>query len=307
MHIKHLEYLVALSREQHFARAAAVCGVTQPTLSEGIKQLEQSLGALIVARGHRFHGFTPDGERVLMWARRIIADVDALQQELSERRGDLAGHLRVGVVPAALPMVGLLTLPFARRFPRATISVMSLTSIEIDSRLEDFALDAGITYLDNEPLTNVRPVPLYRERYVLLTPQDSPVAGREAIGWREAADLPLCLLTPDNQGRRIVDAIFRQAGVVAKPRIETNSLVTLCTHPRLGTVSSVLPEVLVTALGTLPGVRAIPLVEPTASHSVGLIVPDRDLLAPVAAALVAIAATSDIEASLQPIEPSHIV
>ena len=70
-----LEYLIALSREQHFGRAAETCGVTQPTLSAGIKQLEEMLGVLLVQRGSRFIGFTAEGERTLDWARRIVGDI----------------------------------------------------------------------------------------------------------------------------------------------------------------------------------------------------------------------------------------
>ncbi len=114
--------------------------------------------------------------------------------------------------------------------------------------------------------------------------------------WREAANLPLCLLSPENQGRRIVDRHFREAGAIPRPRVESNSLVALCAHPRLGTLSSVLPEALVATLGPLPGVRAIPLVEPEASHSVGLIVPERDPLMPIAAAVLRIAQAIDANA-----------
>ena len=86
MIIRHLQYLTALARERHFARAAAACKVTQPTLSAGIKQLEESLGVLLVERGQRYVGVTPEGERTLAWAQRVLADYSGLRQELSEMR-----------------------------------------------------------------------------------------------------------------------------------------------------------------------------------------------------------------------------
>jgi len=294
--IKQLEYLTALAREKHFGRAAASCGVTQPTLSAGIKQLEDDLGVLIVERGQRFQALTPEGEHVLTWARRIMANVEALAQDMSETRGSLVGRLRMGVVPAALPMVTLLTTRFVDAYPRTTVTVSSATSVDIQRGLDDFSLDAGLTYLDNEPLVHVRSVPLYHERYMLVTPANGPMKGRDAVTWREAAALPLCLLSPENQGRRIVDRHFREAGAIARPRVESNSLVALCAHPRLGTLSSVLPEALVATLGPLPDVRAIPLVEPEASHSVGLIVPEREPLVPIAAAIFRIAQAIDADA-----------
>ena len=78
----------------------------------------------------------------------------------------------VGAIPAALPMVALVTAPFIERYPASTVTVWSLSSIDIQRGLDDFTIDAGITYLDNEPLSHVRSVPLYREHYVLITPAD---------------------------------------------------------------------------------------------------------------------------------------
>jgi DNA-binding transcriptional LysR family regulator len=285
--IKHLEYLSALAREKHFARAAAACQVTQPTLSAGIKHLEETLGVLIVERGQRFRGLTPEGERVLAWAQRILADVQSLRQDVSESRGGLTGRLKLGVVPAALPMVSLVTTPFADRYPETTTTVLSMTSKEIQRGLDEFDLDVGLTYLDNEPLVRVRHIPLYRERYVLVTPSDA-FAGRKTVTWAEASTLRLCLLTPDMQGRRILDTHFREAGVTARPQVESNALVTIESQLRLGAFSSVLPATAMTLLGNIPGMCTHLLIEPDASHSVGLIVPDRDPLTPIVSALLQI-------------------
>jgi len=98
--IDKLELLLALARERHFGRAAEACNVTQPTLSAGIKQLEDTLGVLLVNRQSRFHGFTPEGERVLDWSRRIVGDMRAMRDEIRAlRRGELTGHLRIAAVP----------------------------------------------------------------------------------------------------------------------------------------------------------------------------------------------------------------
>ena len=84
MDLRHLTYLVALVREEHFGRAARACHVSQPTLSSGIRRLESEVGFPIVRRSQRYEGLTPEGERVLEWARRILADVDGLDDELGE-------------------------------------------------------------------------------------------------------------------------------------------------------------------------------------------------------------------------------
>ena len=208
---RNLRYLVALSAERHFARAAAACQVTQPTLSAGIKHLEEELGVLIVQRGQRFEGFTAEGERILAWARRILDDVESLHQEVSALRNQLVGRLRLGAIPTALPFAARLTTPFAVAHPGVTISVVSLSSVDIQRGLDDFTLDAGLTYLDNEPLARVRGIPLYLERYFVMTAATLDV-GVEQMSWSDAAKLPLCLLTPDMQNRRILNASFAAAG-----------------------------------------------------------------------------------------------
>jgi DNA-binding transcriptional LysR family regulator len=298
MLIRNLQYLVALAHERHFARAAEACSVTQPTLSSGIKQLEEELGLLIVQRGQRFQGLTPEGARVLEWARRILSDCESLQQEASELRAGLVGRLRVGAIPTTLPMVSALTSPFALKHPQVVISVLSLSSIDIQRGLDDFSLDAGLTYLENEPLTNVRAVPLYDERYFLFTPAAGPLGGRHEITWREAASVPLCLLTPDMQNRRIVNGHFREVGIEVRPHIETNSIVALCSHLRSGHWSSVLPQTFLHLFGEAFGSQAIPLVRPDVSHKVGLVVPDREPLTPSARELVALVSDPDVLAGI---------
>ncbi|MBV8653607.1 MAG: LysR family transcriptional regulator, partial [Alphaproteobacteria bacterium] len=188
--VDKLEFLLALAREKHFGRAAETCGVTQPTLSAGIKQLEETLGVLLVNRGSRFLGFTPEGERVLEWARRIVSDTRAMNDEMrARRRGELIGHLRIAAVPTALAMVSALTTPYRAKHPGVRFTILSFTSIEILNALENLEIDAGITYLDNEPLGRARGVPLYAERYCLLTAADSPLGDREAVTWAEVGKI----------------------------------------------------------------------------------------------------------------------
>jgi DNA-binding transcriptional LysR family regulator len=298
MVIRHLQYLTALARERHFARAAAACNVTQPTLSAGIKQLEESLGVLIVERGQRFLGLTAEGERVLAWAQRVLVDYGGLQQELSEMREGLVGQLRIGAIPVTLPVVPLLTAPFAHRHQRTDILVTSLNSITIQRGLDDFSLDIGVTYLDNEPLARVRYLPLYQERYVLLTRRDGALGERSVVTWSEAAALPLCLLTPDMQNRRILDMHFREAGAEIHAAVETNSLVTLWSHLRFGHWSSVVPHTFLVLMAELDELTAIPLTEPDASHLIGLVASDRDPLPPVAHALLNVARRLEFAATI---------
>ena len=119
--IDKLEFLLALAREQHFGRAAEACGVTQPTLSAGVKQLEDSFGVLLVNRGSRFQDFTPEGERVLDWARRIVGDTRAMREEVHALKHGLTGRLRIAAIPTALAMVETLTDALSRAASRRAI------------------------------------------------------------------------------------------------------------------------------------------------------------------------------------------
>ncbi len=168
MFIRQLDYLVTLARERHFARAAEACNVSQPALSAAIRHLEEELGVNIVERGQRFVGFTEDGERILGWARQAIAAWDGLRQEASISRTRLSGTLRFGAIPTAMPIVSLLTGPYWDAYPDIRQTVRSLSNEEIIRRLDDFELDIGLTYLEDQKLERFRVLPLYRERYVLL-------------------------------------------------------------------------------------------------------------------------------------------
>jgi DNA-binding transcriptional LysR family regulator len=282
-----LEYLLALSRERHFGRAAETCGVTQPTLSAGIKQLEDMLGVLLVQRGSRFIGFTAAGERTLDWARRIVGDSRAMRDEINALRHGLTGQLRIAAIPTALAMVAQLTTPYRARHPDVRFTVLSRTSIEILTLLENLEIDAGMTYLDNEPLGRVNAVPLYQERYQLLTAPDALLGNRDRVTWNDVAQVPLCLLTPDMQNRRIIDGLLRAAGGAAQPSLESDSMIALFAHVRTGRWASVMPARLAETLGLTTTIRAIPIVEPEAVHTIGLVVPPREPLTPLAAALVA--------------------
>ena len=150
---------MALAREEHFGRAADACGVTQPTLSAGIKQLESTLGVMLVQRGSRYIGLTPEGERTLDWARRIVGDSRSMRQEIKSLKHGLTGRLRIAAIPTALAMVAALTTPYRAKHPDVRFTIFSRTSIEILGLIENLEIDAGITYLDNEPLGRVSAVP----------------------------------------------------------------------------------------------------------------------------------------------------
>ncbi len=307
MFIRQLRYLTALARERHFARAAEACHVSQPTLSAGLHKLECELGIRIIERDQQFRGFTPEGERVLVWAQRILADWGALVQDVSESREGLEGTVRLGVVPAALPAVGALVEEFCARHPAARVQIQQMSSRSIEQHLANFELDAGLTYLDNEPLKDVIVQPLYREHYVFLTAEGSPWSGVRSVSWRAVAGVPLCLLSQDMQMRRIIDAAFRAAGAIPRTVVEANSFIALYSLVRHGRWSSVFPHTFLTLFGVPPGVQAVPLAEQMPDHAVGLVIPKNEPVSPAARALLTVAESLTLRPSFDAEPPSQEV
>ncbi len=163
---------------------------------------------------------------------------------------------------------------------------MSCTSIEVLGLLENLEVDAGLTYLANEPLGKVRTIPLYDESYRLITAPDSQFGDRDQVTWKEVGEVPLCLLTPDMQNRRIIDRALLAAGTQAKPSLTSNSIIVLYTHVKTGRWASVMPAKLADTLGLSDAVRSIPIVDPLVTYRIGLVVPLRDPMTPMVAALV---------------------
>ncbi|TYL51958.1 LysR family transcriptional regulator [Nocardioides sp. BGMRC 2183] len=295
MLLRQLEYLAALSREEHFARAAAACHVTQPALSAGIRRLEQELGVQIVRRGQRFEGFTLEGEEVLRWGKRMLAERDALDQTLSSMRGGLVGTMRIGAIPTVLPVSSLLTTPLHRRHPGIQFVLESMTSREIAMRLNDFDIDVGMTYVDGEPLGRVRVVPLYEERYLFLTPAEGAFGNRTSLTWAEAAGTPLVQLTSGMQNRRIVDELLADTGVESHVTVETDTVAAIYAHVTVMGLSSVVPHTWLPNFGVPDRTRVIPLPRPPRAYRVGLVLAGHGPEPMLARALVETARSVDID------------
>ncbi|HBZ45553.1 MAG TPA: LysR family transcriptional regulator [Maritimibacter sp.] len=281
-----LEMFIALAHERHFGRAAEAVGVTQPTLSAGIKQLEAELGVKLVQRGSRFGGLTPEGARTLDWARQIVGDAKRLKDEMRFAREGLSGHLRLAVIPTGLTWASRLAASFSAAHPNVRFTILSRTSAEILEMLENLEADLGLSYLDNEPLGRVTTLTLYRESYALVTGQDNPLADQVQIGWADLAGHRLCLLTPDMQNRRIINRAFMEVGLAPEADMESNSTVVLVSHVEQGGWSTVLPVDMAQSLANGRDVAVIPIVTDHPGPSVGLVAPYQEPQTPVLQALL---------------------
>jgi DNA-binding transcriptional LysR family regulator len=298
MLIRHLSYFIALAREQHFARAAESCNITQPTLTAAIQKLEEDLGVRLVVRDRRFGRLTEEGEKLLVWGRQILLDYGSLKDDLAGLRRGLVGTLRLGVIPASMSAVSLLTSRFAAKHPDARVEIRSMTSRAIERALEAFEIDAGVTYLDNEPLEHVRKVPLYRERYVFLSRRDGTAKSKKTITWKEAAARRLALLSEDMQNRRIINKVAASAGVVIKADVVSNSFIGILSHVRHGEWASIVPHTFTRLFAGTGDIIAVDLVEPVHTQSIGLVLSDREPLSPMSGALLGAVADGDFEREL---------
>jgi DNA-binding transcriptional LysR family regulator len=165
------------------------------------------------------------------------------------------------------------------------LTVLSLSSVEILRALEDFSIDVGLTYLDNEPIEGMRSEAIYTERYCLLVRADNELSDRATVTWAEAGKQPLCLFTPNMQNRRIIDRAFRTANAKPTPRLETNSVINLYSNVHLMGLASIVPEFFLEVLGPMSDIRAVPLTNPQIEHSVGLVAVDRDPVSPLVLAV----------------------
>lgn len=265
-------YLVALEQHRHFGRAAAACHITQPALSNALRTLEQHFEVAIVRRGRQYEGLTPEGERVLATAHRLLHEQELLQQDLRAGAGRAQGRLVIGAVPTALPVAARLAARLVERHPGVQPQIRSLASQEIELGLETLAIDLGLGYVERAP-SRLETVPQYVERYYLLqraaVPGDALGFG-PAVPWAEAAAQPLALLSPEMHNRAILDGVFRELGCTPQPAIETNSVLALLVAVQAGGVAAVLPGALVSTLTAHRELEARPLVAPEVLTPIGL-------------------------------------
>ncbi|MBV8250090.1 MAG: LysR family transcriptional regulator [Comamonas sp.] len=281
-----MRYLVALNEHRHFGRAALACHITQPALSNALRALEEEFGIVIVRRGRVFAGLTPEGQQVLATALSMLKSEEALRQDLSLGAGRLKGQLRMAAVPTAMPMLTRFAALLREQHPGITPVVLSMSSLELEGGLEDLSLDLALGYSERMPegdgrrgaraqKARLQVWPQYLEHYYLLRPGKRAGMGKP-MSWAQAAQSPLCLLTPDMHNRLIVDEGFRAAGCKVEAAMETNSVLTLTMAVAECGMSSVLPGALVATLAQSQGLAIHPLVRPQLQTAIAFLAQPAD-------------------------------
>ncbi len=262
MIIRNFEYLLALDRERHFSRAAATCSVSQPTLSAGIKQLEEDMGVVIVKRGRRFEGFTAEGERVLAWAQQMMDDCLRLRQELhGMKEQSMQGAFRVGVHPATSAVASILSVAFAKHAPLMQLSDETMPFPTILQKLRSGELDVAFTWMDDAPHDGLTQHLLYRENLLFFTSDQDIMQSR--VTWKTITSGPLCLL------RSTLPPAVEQHLQDAPNILFTDRMSVLAAQLATGRYASLLPQSLAVDLPASTSLRAYRCESPLAQINVG--------------------------------------
>lgn len=283
MLFRQLDYFVALARERHFDRAAEQCCVSPLALTAALTKLEHELDVTLFERKNNFEHLTPAGERLLRWAKRILAEHDAFKAELGALRSGITGTLRLAISPAASTTAALVLSAFSSTHPLVNVEIRSkLATAELYGRLHDSEVDVAITRVSPEHNRDLDLVPMCEERYVLLAPANVLTGEPSTLRWPEVAELPLVLLTPDMQARQVIDAAFAEHDIVIKPQVETDSVASLFVHVAAGDWASIIPHTWLWTTLTVGDIRAIELVDPTASAEIAVATSTKGSVSPLA-------------------------
>jgi DNA-binding transcriptional LysR family regulator len=296
--VRNFEYLLALDRERHFSRAARTCSVSQPTLSAGIKQLEEDMDVLIVRRGQRFYGFTPEGLRVLAWAQQMYEDCQGLKQELSDLRDKgVQGPFRLGMLPATSALAPILSVALAEKMPLLELSILTSDAPSLLAAVRRDELDVALVYVEDIAEESLETHILYRERMFLFRADPAPQPRR--VAWDHVVDLPLCLL------RSSVPPLAQTQIQRAARTIETDSLDVLVAHLATGRYATVLPQSLAGRLMHIPRLQATAISGPGSQANVGFVTARKESASAAALGLLEMVHTPDLVTPIRTLLAAH--
>ena len=281
--LRDLQMLVALARHKNFSVAALECNISQPAFSSRIRKLEERFNLTLVRRGNSFLGFTREGEVVLKWARKLLADAEAMNQEIKGLRTDLDGKISIGVIPTAVPFAASIARILKEKFPKVSTEIYSDSTSQIVRRLNDFSIDAAITYYEDADADIA--VEIYQEGYMLVANEELLSDYSNAIKWLDASQIPMCLLTPDMRNRQLIDTIFTKVGATPNIIAEANDFTAVLAQVVSGKVATIAPQGIAEAFFELNKIKKINLVDPIIKNRVGFSVKDQSPTPPVINAL----------------------
>jgi LysR family hydrogen peroxide-inducible transcriptional activator len=267
--LRQLGYFDALARHSHFGRAAAACTISQPALSMQIKELEESLGAVLIERGARQVRLTKFGEDAVLRVRDILRAVDELGDFARASRDRLAGRLRIGMIPTIAPyllpaVIGNLT----RTHPELDIHVRETLTSKLIQELADGRLDAAIVALPvSEP--SLTEVALFAENFLLVRPgkdAGTPVPSSETL-----REMRLLLLEEGHCFREQALSFCNTQSSLPREVLDASSLSTLVQMVSAGMGVTLIPEMAVAVETRSASVSVARFKDPQPSRTIGMI------------------------------------
>ncbi|NWD67930.1 transcriptional regulator CynR [Pseudomonas gingeri] len=241
MLLRHIRYLLAVADHRNFTRAAEALHVSQPTLSQQIRQLEDSLGAALFDRSGRSIRLTDAGEAYVRFARLALQDLEAGKRAMHDVQDLSRGSLRLAMTPT---FTAYLIAPLLHRFnslyPGITLSVEEMTQDRLEAALAEDRLDIGIAFTGMH-LADIQGEALFSETLSLMVGSIHPQAAGKALGARDLEQQSLVLLSQDFATRQHIDLYCRQHGIVPRIAIEANSISAIVELVRRGQLATILP------------------------------------------------------------------
>jgi len=268
MLLRHIRYLLAVAEHRNFTRAAEALHVSQPTLSQQIRQLEDSLGAALFDRSGRSIRLTDAGEAYVRFARLALQDLEAGKRAMHDVQDLSRGSLRLAMTPT---FTAYLIAPLLHRFhslyPGITLSVEEMTQDRLEAALAEDRLDIGIAFTGMH-LADIQSEALFSETLSLMVGATHPQAIGKVLTADGLEQQSLVLLSQDFATRQHIDLYCRQHGIVPRIAIEANSISAIVELVRRGQLATILPAAI--ALEQ-PGLQALALTPELPQRTVALL------------------------------------
>jgi LysR family cyn operon transcriptional activator len=261
MLIPSVRYLKAVADHGSFTRAAAALHVSQPALSQQIRELEGRMGAQLLDRSGRTVRPTDVGEAYLRHVRRALDELEVGGRAIRDVQDLSSGALRLGFTPSfAIYLLGPLIRRYRDRFPGIVLTITEMAQEEMERAVSTDVVDVGLAFSD-VLAQDVEWLPLHAERLSLIVGQEHPAAtGDREMDTAALAAESLALLGPTFATRVTVDRYLRRHGVQPLVAVEANSIAAIVEIVRVARLATILPESVAQEQAGLSVVRLTPAI-----------------------------------------------
>ncbi|CAM3857456.1 LysR family transcriptional regulator [Cohnella lubricantis] len=270
MNISQLETLLTISKTLSFRKAGELLNLTQPAVSAQIKSLEDEFKVVLVDRNHPVT-LTDRGRVFLEHAERILAIVEEMKQKLSDLDQVPQGHIVLGTTTSiAIQILPRVLSYFQNQYPQIKTSILSMSSSQVLTSVENGTIDIGIGYL-TERSSQVDTSVLYYDTFELVVAPYHPLAKADVVTVDMLRDVPIILLSPDTLGRRFVDRIFAEHQIQPNIAMELGSSEEVKRMAELNIGAAIVSKLSIAEEVRRGTLRMIPVHELEVSHPVGVI------------------------------------